>query len=134
MTPRNLIGLFAIFCLGLSNLVSGKTENDFTNDPISIFATSVDEGDNDYVFAVNVASGSNDLYFHLSAPAAYSWIAVGTGSEMSDSLMFIAYANSTGNGQYHQPCNYFCRVIRDCFADIPSCRRYTQSKAQYWRS
>ncbi|EED18567.1 conserved hypothetical protein [Talaromyces stipitatus ATCC 10500] len=92
------VNLLWILCLALSRFVLGQTDNGIQNDPISVFVTSPGSGSGNYVFALNVPSNSGDIYFHLSGPAAYSWVAVGTGSKMKDSLMFIAYLNSTGNG------------------------------------
>jgi hypothetical protein len=93
-----LVNFLGVLCLALASLVLGQTNSDIQNDPISVFVTSPGSGSGNYVFALNVPSNSEDIYFHLSGPADYSWIAVGTGSEMRDSLMFIAYLNSTGNG------------------------------------
>lgn len=93
-----LVNLLGFLCLLLSSLVLGQRDNNIQNDPISVFVTSPGSGSENYVFALNIPKNSEDIYFHLSGPDAYSWIAVGTGSEMRDSLMFIAYLNSTGNG------------------------------------
>ncbi|EPS30423.1 hypothetical protein PDE_05374 [Penicillium oxalicum 114-2] len=49
-----------------------------------------------YTFALNIPDGSNDLHFHLSGPASYSWIAVGTGDEMADSMMILVYSSADG--------------------------------------
>ncbi|EOD46572.1 putative integral membrane protein [Neofusicoccum parvum UCRNP2] len=40
--------------------------------------------------------GLTDLYFHLSAPAANSWVAVGIGAQMKGALMFLVYHDSRG--------------------------------------
>lgn len=94
------VNLLGLLCLALSSLVLGQTNTNIQNDPISVFVTSPGSGSGNYVFALNVPSNSEDIYFHLSGPDAYQWIAVGTGSEMKNSLMFIAYLNSTGNGLF----------------------------------
>lgn len=99
-----LVNFLWVLSLALSSLVLGQTDNDVQHDPISVFVTSPGSGSRSYVFALNFPSNSEDIYFHLSGPAAYSWVAVGTGSEMKDSLMFIAYLNSTGNGVLHLLC------------------------------
>ncbi|PVH84511.1 iron reductase domain protein [Cadophora sp. DSE1049] len=50
-------------------------------------------------FALNIPQGddNNDLYFTIQAPSVSTWIAIGLGSDkMEDSLMFMAYSDSTG--------------------------------------
>ncbi|KAJ5492611.1 hypothetical protein N7539_001357 [Penicillium diatomitis] len=49
-----------------------------------------------YTFALNIPDGSNDLYFHLSGPASYSWVGVGTGARMENSMMIVAYSSADG--------------------------------------
>lgn len=43
--------------------------------------------------------GLTDLYFHLSAPAANSWVAVGIGAQMKGALMFLVYHDSRGESK-----------------------------------
>jgi hypothetical protein len=43
------------------------------------------------------SSGSGDVYFQIKAPTSYSWVALGTGSRMDGSKMFIVYADGNGN-------------------------------------
>ncbi|KAJ5587478.1 uncharacterized protein N7459_003243 [Penicillium hispanicum] len=62
----------------------------------SIFNLPVKQNSN-YTFALNIPDDSAQLYLHLSGPTDYSWLAVGTGSEMKNSLMFIVYANAKGD-------------------------------------
>ncbi|KAK2768997.1 integral membrane protein [Colletotrichum kahawae] len=57
---------------------------------------------NDVCFKVAVpqaaaSSGSGNLYFQMSAPTSYQWVALGTGSTMSNSNMFIMYTDGAGN-------------------------------------
>ncbi|KAK2026248.1 integral membrane protein [Colletotrichum zoysiae] len=57
---------------------------------------------NDICFKVAVpqasaSSGSGNLYFQMSAPSSYQWVALGTGSTMSNSNMFIMYTDGSGN-------------------------------------
>ncbi|KAF9879927.1 integral membrane protein [Colletotrichum karsti] len=57
---------------------------------------------NDVCFRVAVpqasaSSGSGNLYFQMSAPTSYQWVALGTGSSMSNSNMFIMYTDGAGN-------------------------------------
>lgn len=56
----------------------------------------------DVCFAVGVpqksaSSDSGNIYFQISGPATYSWIALGTGSRMSGSNMFVMYQDGSGN-------------------------------------
>ncbi|CAD6444653.1 64ed4aa7-5d22-46e6-b052-7faf0cc60abd [Sclerotinia trifoliorum] len=56
--------------------------------------------DDSISFALNIPekNPNNDLYFSISGPSSCSWIAVGMGSDkMKNSLMFMMYADSTGN-------------------------------------
>lgn len=57
-----------------------------------------------FTFALNIADPviSQDVYFHMSGPSGYSWIGVGTGTMMQDSLMFVVYSNAVGDGQLHR--------------------------------
>jgi hypothetical protein len=43
------------------------------------------------------ANSGSDVYIQITAPTSYSWIGMGTGSQMSGSTMLIMYAS--GNGQ-----------------------------------
>ncbi|MCJ1377650.1 hypothetical protein MMC17_000746 [Xylographa soralifera] len=54
-------------------------------------------------FALNIAQTSNDFYFHLSGPATNSWIAIGTGTEMQGSQMFLVYTSTNGNNITFSP-------------------------------
>ncbi|OAK96959.1 CBD9-like protein [Phaeosphaeriaceae sp. SRC1lsM3a] len=54
-------------------------------------------GKGNLTFALS-ATNTGDIYIHLSAPVAYQWVGVGTGSEMDGSVMFILYENSERNG------------------------------------
>jgi hypothetical protein len=60
-------------------------------------ASTVVLNDTEITFAVNLPANSSDLYFSFSAPA-HSWAAVGAGSTMKGSLMFIIYSSGPGNG------------------------------------
>lgn len=42
-------------------------------------------------------SGSGNIYFQIQAPTSYTWVALGTGSRMSGSYMFIMYTDGAGN-------------------------------------
>ncbi|KAM3415569.1 hypothetical protein BST61_g9090 [Cercospora zeina] len=41
-------------------------------------------------------NGQGDIYFQMSAPTSYQWIALGQGSRMSGSNIFVMYTSSSG--------------------------------------
>lgn len=45
-------------------------------------------------FAIVADQSTEDVYMYLSGPASYQWIAVGTGSEMDGSTMWLLYEGS----------------------------------------
>ncbi|KAF2030921.1 CBD9-like protein [Setomelanomma holmii] len=47
-------------------------------------------------FSLNVANGSSDVSIFFTSPA-YSWVGVGFGDKMENSLMFIMYPNDSGD-------------------------------------
>lgn len=47
-------------------------------------------------FSVNVANDSSDVFMYFSSPA-YSWVGVGFGEKMENSLMFVMYPNENGD-------------------------------------
>ncbi|KAF1915846.1 hypothetical protein BDU57DRAFT_515613 [Ampelomyces quisqualis] len=47
-------------------------------------------------FSINVANNSNDVFLYFTSPA-YSWVGVGFGEKMEDSLMFVMYPSETGD-------------------------------------
>lgn len=49
-------------------------------------------------FSLNVANDSSDIYIYFASPA-YSWVGVGFGSQMENSLMFIMYQNGNGDSK-----------------------------------
>ena len=64
----------------------------------SVFVYNGFAGSN-FTFAINLASNSQDISFHLNGPSKFSWIAVGTGTEMKDSLIFVAYHCANGKSK-----------------------------------
>lgn len=67
------------------------------NSSTSTFVHNIGSGS--IAFAVTVAKDDEDIFFHLEAPAEYSWFGVGTGEKMDGSLMWIAYRNGNGTGK-----------------------------------
>ncbi|KAI1328312.1 iron reductase domain protein [Xylariaceae sp. FL0255] len=45
----------------------------------------------------SASSNSGNIYLQLSAPTSYQWVALGTGSQMAGSNIFVMYADGTGN-------------------------------------
>ncbi|KAM5344133.1 hypothetical protein ACJ41O_012670 [Fusarium nematophilum] len=43
------------------------------------------------------SSGSGNIFFRIEAPTDYQWVALGTGSRMSGSTMFVIYQDGSGN-------------------------------------
>ncbi|KAF2210902.1 hypothetical protein CERZMDRAFT_113053 [Cercospora zeae-maydis SCOH1-5] len=41
-------------------------------------------------------NGQGDIYFQMSAPTSYQWVALGQGSSMSGSNIFVMYTSSNG--------------------------------------
>jgi hypothetical protein len=57
---------------------------------------------NDVCYKLNIpqktaSSGSGDIFFQLSAPSSYEWVALGQGTGMSDSNIFVVYTSGSGN-------------------------------------
>jgi hypothetical protein len=47
-------------------------------------------------FSVNLANDSSDVFIYFTSPA-YSWVGVGFGESMKDSLMLVLYPNKNGD-------------------------------------
>lgn len=67
-----------------------------TGAAVSTFIYPTDNGN--LTFALSAANTGN-VYIHLSAPAIYQWVGVGTGSEMEGSVMLILYESADKNSQ-----------------------------------
>ncbi|KAI1294538.1 iron reductase domain protein [Xylaria venustula] len=46
---------------------------------------------------VSASSGKGNIYLQLRAPTTYSWVALGTGTQMSGANIFVMYADGAGN-------------------------------------
>ena len=51
-------------------------------------------------FAINLPKDSDEMFFYMSGPVQNSWLAVGAGSEMPGSLMFVAYPGQDGRSKH----------------------------------
>jgi hypothetical protein len=49
-------------------------------------------------FSVNIANDSSDVFIYFTSPA-YSWVGVGFGDGMANSLMLIMYPSKDGNSK-----------------------------------
>jgi hypothetical protein len=87
---------FLVLVSRIPSLASAEQNSDI-QPPVSVFTLPLDNGSKNYTFAVNLPTNSEDIYFRLVGPLVYSWIAVGTGSEMKDSLMLLVYLDSAGS-------------------------------------
>ncbi|KAF1999794.1 iron reductase domain protein [Amniculicola lignicola CBS 123094] len=88
MLPSTRRGLLASGVLALASTVAAQTDR-------VCFGTDV-------CFTLNIpantaSSGNGDIFFQLSAPSDYEWVALGQGTRMSGSNMFIVYTSSNGN-------------------------------------
>ncbi len=45
----------------------------------------------------SAAANSGNIYFQMTAPVSYQWVALGTGSGMSGSNIFVMYQDGKGN-------------------------------------
>ena len=89
-------GFRVLLFLGILSLLSPLVSATTNSNAVSIFNLPLQSNTANYTFALTIPGGSTDLYFHLAGPTAYSWIAVGTGSEMADSMMIVMYSNTDG--------------------------------------
>ena len=85
--------LFFLHLLGALVLAQQSPSNDTS----AVFIYKGEKG-TQLIFALNADSSTGDLYFHLSSPSGNAWVGVGIGSEMSDSLMLIAYPDASTRG------------------------------------
>jgi hypothetical protein len=71
-------------------------------DSASTFVTSFGGIAQNFTFSLTVDL-RGDVWFRLAGPAWWSWLAVGTGTEMAGSLMFIVYRNAGNSAMPRQP-------------------------------
>ncbi|ESZ98460.1 hypothetical protein SBOR_1122 [Sclerotinia borealis F-4128] len=85
---RMILGVAAVsLFLSTVNAVSTASAAFVANDTSVTFALKIP-----------LKNPNNDLYFSISGPSSCSWIAIGMGyNQMKNSLMFMMYADSTGN-------------------------------------
>ncbi|KAI9830524.1 MAG: hypothetical protein M1819_005482 [Sarea resinae] len=93
----SLIRLALAFLLAAA-LVGASNSTASSNATVPAASTFIlkGTGDGNLTFAVNVADNSEDLYFHLSASTGNQWVAIGAGSHMKNSLIFVVYTSKSG--------------------------------------
>ncbi|KAK0247936.1 hypothetical protein B0A54_15406 [Friedmanniomyces endolithicus] len=65
----------------------------------AISKTCPEEADVCYLLSIpnsTASSGAGDIYFQLSAPTSYQWVALGQGSLMAGSNIFVMYTSADG--------------------------------------
>lgn len=85
-----LIAVFSLF-------TSTVCQND---ESAAVYISTLRSSSRNLTFALSVADPtvSQDMYFHISGPSSYSYMGIGTGTVMQDSLIFVIYPNATGDG------------------------------------
>jgi hypothetical protein len=83
-------------------LAARDSNADVALDSASSFVTSFGGVAQNFTFSLTV-NLNGDLWFRLAGPAWWSWLAVGTGTEMAGSLMFIVYRNAGNSALPRRP-------------------------------
>lgn len=83
--------------LGRATLASGLL---YLSSYVSAEVASVCQGQ--VCFKLNIpqntaSSGNGDIFFQISAPSSYEWAALGQGSRMTGSNIFVIYTSGNGN-------------------------------------
>ena len=86
---------FVLLCFSAGQVFAQGNASDSKS---SIFVYNSTSTHQIFAFAVNAVQSTGDIYFHLEAPAGNGWAAVGIGSEMKGSLIFVAYPSANGTG------------------------------------
>jgi len=92
---------FVVILLSLLSLsfTIKADDSSSSNSTSSVFVYTDTQSDHEqFVFALNVEQDTGDLYLHMSCPAGNSWMGVGIGDQMTNALMFVAYASGNGSG------------------------------------
>lgn len=89
--------LFALFSISTTLAQVQKTST-----PLPPAASTFYLAETETQFSVNIANDSSDVYLYFASPA-YSWVGVGFGQQMEDSLMLIMYPDVNGNSKLAPP-------------------------------
>lgn len=96
MAAFKYVALAAVLAL-FSISTSAQAQNDSTPTPeASTFYLEKTETQ----FSINIANDSSGVYLYFASPA-YSWVGVGFGAQMENSLMLIMYPDADGNSTSH---------------------------------
>ncbi|KAG9517637.1 CBD9-like protein, partial [Aureobasidium melanogenum] len=88
--------VFTLLQCSIGALASNLSRDTTQNVSLPVF-THGSTGQPDLVFSMS-ASTNGSLALYLAGTSKHSWIAVGTGTEMQDSMMFIVYGDKTKHG------------------------------------
>ncbi|KAF7182949.1 hypothetical protein CNMCM7691_002693 [Aspergillus felis] len=109
-------GLFSISSILAKD--RGALQRGYANGPLAAAQIYSFSPASDVVYSVivpesTVSSNSGPIYFQIRAPTTYQWVALGQGSQMAGSNMFLMYAASANNvtlsprsGRGHVPPGY----------------------------
>lgn len=64
-----------------------------------IYEPYANDPNRNFTYSIRYVEHTGDVYFRMSCPDAWSWVAVGFGRRMEDSLMFVVYKNTKGDGE-----------------------------------
>lgn len=81
--------------IGALASIPSRATNQNTSLPVFVHGSA---GQPDLFFSMG-ATDNGSFAFHTSGPSKHSWIAVGTGTEMQDSMMVVLYSDGTENGE-----------------------------------
>ncbi|CAJ2512948.1 Uu.00g010670.m01.CDS01 [Anthostomella pinea] len=88
---HSLLASAALSALTYSALAAVAADNTVQHCPIDGVCYRVG------VPAASAASDSGNIYLQLQAPTSYAWVALGQGTQMSGSNIFVLYTDGTGN-------------------------------------
>ncbi|EGP91220.1 unnamed protein product [Zymoseptoria tritici ST99CH_3D1] len=75
--------------LGLASMATAQSSVASICDPTDVcYALNVPQ--------TTISSGSGDIYFQMTAPTTYAWVALGQGSGMAGSNIFVMYTSADG--------------------------------------
>ncbi|KAF2014590.1 iron reductase domain protein [Aaosphaeria arxii CBS 175.79] len=100
MSPFSYLSVASLLLLSsttFSSFAHAQQDNNKTSAPTAPQAATFFLTDTDTQFSLNLANDSNqDISIYFTSPA-YSWVGVGFGESMKNSLMFIMYPSKSGN-------------------------------------
>ncbi|KAF2134777.1 iron reductase domain protein [Dothidotthia symphoricarpi CBS 119687] len=93
--PRETVWWLVVLFGFLSTLVQAQNTT-AQNTTASVSASTFFLEETETQFSLNIANDSDDVFVYFTSPA-YSWVGVGFGDKMEDSLMFVMYPNEEGD-------------------------------------